>query len=68
MLYMKIQLLINDIRGFKLSQNKGVSFYIEDNDKKIIMDCGSRWGKGLKLKGITHVVLSYGHYDHAGGN
>ena len=66
-LYMKIQLLINDIRGFKLSPNKGVSFYIEDDNTKILMDCGSEWSENLTLNNITYIVLSHGHYDHSGG-
>ena len=64
---MKKKLLINDIRGFKLSPNKGVSFYIEDDNTKILMDCGSEWSENLTLNNITYIVLSHGHYDHSGG-
>jgi len=53
----------------------GVSFLIEDDDKKILLDT-SQTGKvlkhnasvlGIDLSEITHVVLSHGHYDHTGG-
>ena len=50
--YMKIKLSINNIKGFKLSLYKGVSFYIEDDNTKIFMDCRFEWSQNLTLDKI----------------
>lgn len=52
----------------------GLSFYIETERHKLLMDCGSSGmflrnaGRlGIDLTQVDTVVLSHGHYDHAGG-
>lgn len=52
----------------------GLSFYIETERHKLLMDTGpseyilENAGKlGISLSGVDTVVLSHGHYDHAGG-
>ena len=52
----------------------GLSFYIETKHHKILMDTGqskNTWINarrlGINLEDIDTVVISHGHYDHAGG-
>ncbi len=52
----------------------GLSFLIEAGDKKILFDTGQGFAlahnaprMGIDLKSVSTVVLSHGHYDHAGG-
>jgi len=52
----------------------GLSFFIETEDRKILFDTGKGLtllsnadALGINLKTIDTVVLSHGHYDHAGG-
>ena len=51
-----------------------LSFYIEDNDKKILFDTGysdviiqNANKMGIDLNEINTIVLSHGHNDHTGG-
>ena len=52
----------------------GLSFYIETEKHKILVDTGASdaflWNAkklGVDIKEIDTVILSHGHYDHAGG-
>jgi len=52
----------------------GLSFFIDDGKKKILFDtgagmalCGNADALGIDLSQIDDVVLSHGHFDHAGG-
>jgi 7,8-dihydropterin-6-yl-methyl-4-(beta-D-ribofuranosyl)aminobenzene 5'-phosphate synthase len=52
----------------------GLSFYIETKAHKLLMDLGqtdnllsNAAALGVDLSGVDLVVLSHGHYDHAGG-
>ncbi len=52
----------------------GLSFYIETEKHKILMDTGASDAYianapklGIDLKQVDAVVLSHGHYDHTGG-
>jgi len=52
----------------------GLSFYIEDEDKKILFDTGysdvflrNASKMGINLLELDYIVLSHGHYDHTWG-
>lgn len=52
----------------------GLSFYIETEKHKVLMDLGpsgdtlaNAEALGIDLKEVDTVVLSHGHYDHSGG-
>ena len=52
----------------------GLSFFIDTGDRKILFDTGKGLtllsnadALGINLETIDTVVLSHGHYDHAGG-
>lgn len=52
----------------------GLSFYIETDSHKIIMDTGATDGffqnanaLGIDLSLVDTLILSHGHYDHSGG-
>ena len=72
---MKIINLIEDTKGAEgCIYEHGLSFYIETKNHKLLLDTGAtdafiakaeKWGVDL-TKGDT-VVISHGHYDHAGG-
>lgn len=72
---MKIVNLIEDTKGEKeLHHEHGLSFYIETEKHKILMDTGASEAfienattLGIDLTQVDIVVLSHGHYDHAGG-
>ncbi|MCL2037284.1 MAG: MBL fold metallo-hydrolase [Oscillospiraceae bacterium] len=72
---MKILTLIeNTRRTKKLYAEHGLSFYIELNGKKILMDAGwsdkfARNANRLKvdLKTLDAAVVSHNHFDHTGG-
>lgn len=51
-----------------------VSYYIEDGDARILLDCGysdafikNAAAMGIDLGGLTHIVFSHGHDDHTRG-
>lgn len=57
-----------------LKTEHGLSFHICCHGKNILFDCGSSDGVqfnarklGIDLRELDAVVLSHGHYDHAGG-
>lgn len=72
---MRIVNLIEDTKGAEgLCYEHGLSFYIETNKHKLLLDtgCTDAFIKnadklGIDLKKVDTVVLSHGHYDHAGG-
>ena len=52
----------------------GASYYIEDGDVRMLLDCGysdaflkNAEAMGIDLSNLTHIVLSHGHDDHTGG-
>jgi 7,8-dihydropterin-6-yl-methyl-4-(beta-D-ribofuranosyl)aminobenzene 5'-phosphate synthase len=71
----RITILVENLaRGRHLLGEHGLSFYIEVGNHRILFDTGQ--GKairnnadvlGIDLAGVDTVVLSHGHYDHAGG-
>ncbi|WP_123053386.1 MBL fold metallo-hydrolase [Clostridium sp. JN-1] len=73
---MKVNILIENTKGYSkdLICERGLSIYIEANDKRILFDTG-RTGNfiknankmGINLQQIDAVILSHGHGDHGGG-
>lgn len=58
----------------KLSTEKGLSFYIEFDNKKILFDTGEEGAVvdnakilNIDLNKLDYIVLSHGHHDHTGG-
>ncbi|MDD3795086.1 MAG: MBL fold metallo-hydrolase [Lachnospiraceae bacterium] len=72
---MKIINLIEDTRGREgCAFEHGLSFYIETEKHKLLMDTGATDAflknaaiLGIDLGQVDTVVLSHGHYDHTGG-
>ncbi len=72
---MKIINLMENTKGGKNCLfEHGLSFYIETHRHKLLMDTGATNGflanaeaLGVDLKKVDTVILSHGHYDHAGG-
>lgn len=72
---MKIITLIENSPGIEdCCFEHGLSFYIETNNHKLLMDTGAsdaiiRNSEILRidLKSVDSVFLSHGHYDHSGG-
>jgi len=72
---MRILTLIENTRNSKkLFSEHGLSFYIELNNKKILMDAGAsdkfiRNAAKMRvdLISLDAVVISHNHYDHTGG-
>ncbi len=72
---MKIVNLIEDTAGSSgCVAEHGLSFYIETNRHKLLLDTGATDGflgnaarLGVDLTQVDTVVISHGHYDHAGG-
>ena len=73
--YMRIVNLIENTEGkSKCLFEHGLSFYIETESHKALLDLGQtdsslRNAKklGINLNEVDTVVLSHGHYDHSGG-
>lgn len=72
---MRITILMENIPGTSgIGAEHGLGMYIETGDRRIIMDTGQSpltWENAEKL-GVDplradFVVISHGHYDHAGG-
>lgn len=72
---MKIITLMEDTCGdIRCHYEHGLCLYIETNKHKILFDTGASTltldnavTLGVDLKKVDIVVLSHGHYDHAGG-
>ncbi len=73
---MKITTIIenNKEEGSSLECEHGLSYFIEAYGLKILFDTGqtekalSNFKKlGFKLESIDYIIISHGHYDHAGG-
>ena len=68
------KVLIDNITKNDLISEWGLSFYIEYNDHKILLDTGASGNfvenaknLGVNLEDIECGVLSHAHYDHADG-
>lgn len=72
---MRIVNLIENTEGRVGCVNEhGLSFYIETDKHKLLLDLGQTDSSihnaenlGIDLKAVDTVVLSHGHYDHSGG-
>lgn len=72
---MKALVLIDNKSNDKeLNSEWGLSFFIEHNGTRVLLDCGQsdKFLKnaeylGIDLGSVDHCVLSHGHYDHADG-
>ncbi len=72
---MKIINLIEDTKGMdSCKYEHGLSFYIETKKHKLLVDTGATDAflenaktLGIDLTQVDTVILSHGHYDHAGG-
>ena len=73
---MRISVLVdnNTNMGNTLTPEHGLSFYIEDADKKLVFDCGTTdafiknaYKMGVELENVTDIILSHSHSDHVGG-
>lgn len=73
---MKLKVLVDNntfIDKYYLGE-PAVSYYIEDEDSKILFDTGysdafikNAKSMGINLKDINKIVISHGHNDHTGG-
>ncbi len=72
---MKIINLVENTPGARgCLYEHGLSFYIETEHHKLLMDTGASEASlanarklGIDLGGVDTVVLSHGHFDHSGG-
>lgn len=73
---MKVTLLMenNSLFGKYLNAEHGFSAWIEDEDVKVLFDCGfsdkfikNAEALGIDLRTADYVILSHGHRDHTGG-
>lgn len=72
---MRIVNLVEDTRGVpECIPQHGLSFYIETENHTLLFDTGASeitWENarrlGVDLKKVDTVIVSHGHYDHAGG-
>ncbi len=72
---MKIITLIEDTPGARPCRfEHGLCFYIETAHHKVLLDTGASDAilhnaevLGIDLRAVDTVVISHGHYDHAGG-
>ncbi len=71
---MKATVLVDNIAGGDLSGEWGLSIYIENQGKKILLDTGASGlflknaeALGLSIRAVDAGVLSHAHYDHADG-
>lgn len=66
--------LVEDTNGGECLNEHGLSFYVETNHHKLLVDSGATdmfihnaKVLGVDLTRVDTFVLSHGHYDHAGG-
>lgn len=73
---MRLVVLVDNcaINGRNLKGEGGACYYIEDEDKKFLLDTGATGlfmenakNLDIDLDDLDTVVLSHGHYDHTGG-
>ena len=71
---MKLITLVENSSGNQCEGEHGLSFYIETQKHKLLMDFGSSdlllknsYLLNIDLKQVDTCILSHGHYDHAGG-
>lgn len=72
---MKIINLIEDTKGIEgCVYEHGLSFYIETENHKLLLDTGATDAfienakvLGIDLTKVDTVIISHGHYDHTGG-
>lgn len=71
---MRLVILVENVVYGKLTAEHGLSIYIEHEGERILFDTGQsdRFLKnaqmlGIDIASVDTVVLSHGHYDHAGG-
>lgn len=73
---MKLTVLVDNhvAVGGSLCGEHGVSYYIEEENKRILFDTGysniflqNAHKLGINLEALSHIVLSHGHLDHTGG-
>lgn len=64
----------NSVRERGLVAEHGLGWWLEWGERTILFDCGQGLALegnarqlGLELAGVQDLVLSHGHYDHAGG-
>ncbi|MGC9327730.1 MAG: MBL fold metallo-hydrolase, partial [Candidatus Hinthialibacter sp.] len=71
----KITVLVENTAGGRgLLAEHGLSFWIELPHEKVLFDSGQGFvlkhnaqRLGVRLESANNIVLSHGHYDHAGG-
>lgn len=68
------QLVENTAGGPGLLAEHGISFHIEADGRQLLFDTGQGLAirhnvelSGLELDRVEAIILSHGHYDHAGG-
>lgn len=66
--------LVEDTKGDHCLSEHGLSFYIETEKHKLLVDSGATDMfmrnadiLGVDLTQVDHFILSHGHYDHGGG-
>ena len=73
---MKVTVLLENTSMYSkyLNSEHGFSAWIEDEDMKILLDCGysdkfikNAEALGINLLQADYVILSHGHWDHTGG-
>lgn len=59
--------------GIGLKAEHGLGYYIEKDNLKMIFDTGqgmvfedNMMAMGIDISGLSHAVISHGHYDHTG--
>lgn len=71
---MQITVLIENTTDSELTCEHGLSLLIENEGQKVLLDAGqtgvfleNAYKMGMDINHVDYVVLSHGHYDHAGG-
>jgi 7,8-dihydropterin-6-yl-methyl-4-(beta-D-ribofuranosyl)aminobenzene 5'-phosphate synthase len=67
-------LVENTAGGRDVLAEHGLAYWIEHNDRRILLDSGqggvlgsNAYKLGIPLREINALILSHGHYDHTGG-